>query len=122
MILVDTSVWVGHLKGLARARPIEDLLERLEVLTHPFVLGELVLGGLAREPRELLDTLPGAQTASHEEVLHLVDDHPLSGYGVGWVDAHLLASARLSGAGIWTFDRRLASVAERCAVAWSPGG
>lgn len=120
MILVDTSVWVGHLKGQAPARPVQDLLEGMEVLTHPFVLGELVLGGLAREARELFDVLPDAQEASHEEVLHLVAEHQLASRGIGWVDTHLLASARLSAARLWTFDRQLGSVAKRLTVGWTP--
>jgi hypothetical protein len=122
VILVDTPVWVGHLKGRAHARPLQGLLEKMAVLTHPFVVGELVLGGLPREVRGLLDALPGGEIASHEEVLRLVDEHGLAGQGIGWVDAHLVASARLSGSRIWTLDRQLGTVAARLAIDWSPPG
>lgn len=111
MILADTSVWVAHLKGLTWARPLERLLEELEVTTHPFVLGELVLGGLEEDAQRLLRALPGTQIATEEEVLRLVEESGLAGRGIGWVDAHLLAAARLTAIRLWTADRSLADVA-----------
>ena len=112
MILVDTSIWVAHFKGMPDASRLPDLLLEEDILTHPHVIGELVLGGLAAEPRALLQKLPAAQLARDEEVLIMVDQHDLAGRGIGWVDAHLLASARLGGAAIWTRDASLAAVAD----------
>lgn len=112
MTLVDTSVWIDHLRN-SNSRLVS-LLEDAEVLTHPFVLGELVLGRLAQrsEILELLENLPRAEVALHEEVLSMIEDRGLAGSGVGWVDAHLLASALLSRAPLWSLDRKLASAAK----------
>ncbi len=116
MILVDTSVWVDHLRrGNAR---LEALLGDGLVLVHPFVLGELALGRLKRraEVLGLLGEMPRAEAASHDEALEFVDRHDLAGGGVGWVDVHLLVSAALTGASLWTLDRRLAAAAGRLAL------
>ena len=112
MILVDTSVWVDHLRnGNSR---LVSLLEEAEVLTHPFVLGELALGRLARrsEILELLGNLPQAKVALHEEVLAMIEDRSLAGSGIGWADAHLLSSALLSHASLWSLDRKLTSATQ----------
>lgn len=116
MTVVDTSVWVDHLRH--RNRALVDLLNRAEVLSHPFVIGELALGHmrLRAEILALLERLPRAAPASHEEVLALVDRHRLAGSGIGWIDAHLLSSARLSAAKLWTLDRRLSKVASAIGV------
>ncbi len=116
MILVDTSVWVDHLRrGNSR---LKVLLRDGLVLIHPFVLGELALGRLKRRSQilALLGEIPRAGPASHEEVLQFVDRHELAGSGVGWVDVHLLVSAALSGVSLWTLDRRLAAAAGRLAL------
>lgn len=117
MILVDTSVWIDHLRSgdgvLAR------LLEESRVLAHPFVVGELALGSLRqREPvLEALLHLPVATVATDGEVRHMIEREALSGTGIGYVDAHLLASARLSaGASLWTRDGRLLTVARKLTV------
>jgi predicted nucleic acid-binding protein len=116
LILVDTSVWVDHLRrGNAR---LERLLNDALVLVHPFVVGELALGGLKKrsEILGLLEEMPQAEAASHAEVLEFVDRHSLAGSGVGWIDVHLLVSAALSSVSLWTLDRRLASAASRLAL------
>ena len=116
MILVDTSVWVDHWRrGNAR---LSALLEEELVLLHPFVVGELALGHLRQrsEILGLLSELPQADAAQHGEVLEFVERHRLAGSGVGWVDAHLLASAALSHASLWTLDRRLVRAAARLAL------
>lgn len=116
MILVDTSVWVDHLRrGNAR---LERLLNDALVLVHPFVLGELALGALKKrsEILGLLEEMPQSEAASHAEVLEFVERHCLAGSGVGWIDVHLLVSAALSGVFLWTLDRRLASAASRLAL------
>lgn len=120
MILVDTSVWIDHLRrGNDR---LATLLEAGEVLGHPFVTGELACGSLRnrREILSLLDALPQAVTAEHSEVLRFVESHRLMGRGLGYVDVHLLASVMLDGATIWTLDRRLAEMAGRLDVAPRP--
>jgi len=113
MILVDTSVWVDHFRKSSSR--LVSLLEEAKVLTHPFVIGELVLGRLGRrkEILELLGNLPRAKVALHEEVLSMIEDRALTGSGIGWVDAHLLASALLSHTPLWTLDRKLTSAARR---------
>lgn len=112
MILVDTSVWIDHLR--AGDRLLADLLQDGRVLGHPWVTGEISLGSLARrrEVVGLLRGLPQAAVASDPEVLALIDGAALFGRGIGWVDAQLLASTRLTGeAVLWTRDRRLADAA-----------
>ena len=107
MILVDTSIWVDHLRR-PNAR-LTALLEDGEVLWHPFVLGELILGNLRPDsevPLFLME-LPKAVVAEHEEALAFVRRHALAGSGIGWVDVHLLCSAALSRARLWTLDGRL---------------
>lgn len=118
MILVDTSIWIDHLRS---GDPLlVDLLERGEVLSHPAVVGELGLGSLRQRTTiiESLQALPAAVVAGDSEVMHLVDQHRLFGRGIGWVDAHLLASVRLTpGARLWTGDKRLAALAHALGVA-----
>jgi predicted nucleic acid-binding protein len=121
VIVVDTSVWIDHLhraeQGLVR------VLENDLVATHPMVIGELALGSLRnrRQVIGLLSALPHVTTATHDECLHLVEAHRLHGRGLSLVDAHLLASARLTpGARIWTRDKRLATVATELSLAWAP--
>ncbi len=116
-MLVDTSVWVDHLRrGDAALRAA--LLDG-DVLGHPFVIGELACGSLAQrdDVLALLAALPAARVAAHAEALALVEAQRLHGAGIGWVDVHLLASARLSRARLWTRDRRLHAVAQHLHVA-----
>jgi hypothetical protein len=111
MILVDTSVWIDHLR--AGNRKLRSLLEDAEVLAHPFVVGEMACGALRNreEILTLLQALPEAQAAEREEVMRVVERERLYGRGIGWIDAHLLASARLSSASLWTLDRQLSKIA-----------
>ena len=112
MILVDTSVWIEFFrKGSPKMR---SLLEAGEVLMHPFVLGELACGNLKSRVRVLADLaeLPRATLAQEDEVLAFIENYELMGQGVGYLDMHLLASARLSeGAGLWTHDKKLSELA-----------
>ncbi|MFN2441478.1 MAG: type II toxin-antitoxin system VapC family toxin [Thermoanaerobaculia bacterium] len=120
MILVDTSVWVEHLR---RGLPgLADVLDQGLVLVHPFVVGELACGNLAnrREILDLLAALPVAVSATDDEVMHLLEERRLTGRGIGWVDAHLLASALLSDAALWTRDRRLAETAMHLGIEFRP--
>ena len=112
MILVDTSVWIEHLRSASAI--LTELLGDGQVLVHPFVLGELALGSLRQRDVFLSDLrdLPQAIVASDGEVLSLIDRRTLFGRGIGYVDAHLLAAARLTaGSKLWTHDRRLQAVA-----------
>jgi predicted nucleic acid-binding protein len=111
VILVDTSVWVDHLR--AGDKTLAALLESGRVLAHPFVIGELALGQLRQRQAILpaLQDLPQAKAATDAEVLLFIERHGLAGRGIGCVDAHLLAAARLTGATLWTRDKRLAGVA-----------
>ena len=117
MILVDTSIWVDHLR--VADRQLTRLLLDEVVFCHPFVVGELACGALRRrrEILGLLRHLPQAPVVDHEEVLAFVDMHALMGSGLGWVDVNLLASATLAGERFWTRDRRLAQAARRLGVA-----
>ncbi|MGO8920766.1 MAG: type II toxin-antitoxin system VapC family toxin [Stellaceae bacterium] len=121
MILVDTSVWLDHLRAGDKA--LTSLLEAALVLAHPCVIGELALGRLRQSELVLgaLQDLPQATVAMDQEVLQFIHRHALLGLGIGYVDAHLLASTRLtSGASLWTRDQRLRAVAERLGLAAEP--
>lgn len=117
MILVDTPVWVDHLRG--GDRELAWLLEDGRVLGHPWVTGELALGRMRARAGilRLLGALPQAQVATDAELPAFIDRHELHGLGIGYVDAQLLAAAMLTEAGLWTRDRRLREVAERLGVA-----
>jgi len=118
VILVDTSVWIEHLRSASAI--LTELLGDGQVLVHPFVLGELALGSLRQRDVLLSDLrdLPQAIVASDGEVLSLIDRRTLFGRGIGYVDAHLLAAARLTaGSKLWTHDRRLQAVAAQLDLA-----
>ena len=111
MILVDTSVWIDHFRnGNAR---LEELLMNSEVTIHPFIIGELACGSMKnrKEILSLLDELPSATIAEHEEVLKLIEERKLFGKGMGLIDAHLVASALISKTGLLTMDKTLEKVA-----------
>lgn len=121
MILVDTSVWVDHLRG--GDAKLTSALERGLVFTHPFILGELACGRMRNrsEVLGLLRSLPHAAVASDDEAVRYIDAHQLMSRGIGYVDVHLLASTALSeGLRLWTRDRRLAEVAEGLGVTYRP--
>jgi predicted nucleic acid-binding protein len=121
MILVDTSVWIDHLRSAESA--LAELLESNRVLTHPFVIGEIALGSLKQRDTVLgaLRGLPQAAMATDAEVFEFISGQTLYGLGIGYVDAHLLAASRLTpGAALWTRDKRLAAVASRLDVGVDP--
>jgi predicted nucleic acid-binding protein len=116
VILVDTSVWIDHFRR--RDAGLVALLERSYVVMHPFVIGELALGTLRQRDVviEALRDLPRVRMAGDDEVLLFIDRHDLAGKGIGYVDAHLLAAARLTpGTLVWTRDRRLHDTAGQLA-------
>jgi predicted nucleic acid-binding protein len=115
--LVDTSVWVEH---LGRGVPeLARLLEANEVAVHPFVIGELACGRLGRrsEILRLLSALPTLAGVSHDEALAFVEAEGLAGTGIGWIDVHLLAAARVAKCGLWSDDQRLVRAARRLGLA-----
>ena len=118
MILVDTSVWVDHLRrgNRALAQALEDGL----VLSHPFVIGELACGTIRRrtEVLSLLSRLDAVPVVASAEALGLVEDRRLMGRGIGWIDVHLIASSLVGRVRLWSLDRRLAAVAREIGVAF----
>jgi predicted nucleic acid-binding protein len=111
MVLADSSVWIDHFRH--GQRQLFELLSNQSVLMHPFIVGELACGNLLNRAAILSDlqALPAAQVCSNAEVLHLVETRKLWGRGLGWIDAHLLASTILSNCRLWTLDKRLAQTA-----------
>lgn len=107
MVLVDTSVWVAHLRqgdvGL------EALLNAGRVVCHPFIIGELVCGNLQQRSEILLhlQALPQATRAGHDEVMQFIENYHLMEKGLGYVDVHLLAAALLTRVSLWTLDQKL---------------
>jgi predicted nucleic acid-binding protein len=119
MVLVDTSVWINHLHHSNHV--LVDALGRSLVAQHPMVIGELALGSLSNREEflQLLADLPPMPVASHDEVLHFVNQNHLYGRELSLIDAHLLASTTLSpGALIWMEDRRLSTVADQLGIAY----
>lgn len=116
-VLADTSVWIDHWRQ--ENRRLTQLLEHDTVVVHPFVLGEIALGHVTSRTAVLTDlaTLDSPRVAEHEEVLALVERRRLWGRGIGWVDAHLLASALLDRIRLWTLDAPLDRVARELGVA-----
>ena len=112
-MLADTSVWVNHFR--TPNMDLQQLLEEGQVATHPFVIGELACGSLRRrtEVLRLIEALPCTPVASHDEVLAFIERQRLHGSGLGWIDMHLLASARLGRQSLWSADRRLRETAIR---------
>ena len=117
MILVDTSVWVDHFRR-SNAALVQALTLDL-IMCHAFVIGELACGNLPRRAftLQLLSALPRSPVARHDETMQLLREASLHGTGLGWVDMHLLCSARTTSSRLWTLDRTLASAAETTRVA-----
>jgi predicted nucleic acid-binding protein len=117
MVLVDTSVWVAHLRQGAIG--LEDWLAEGRVWCHPFIIGELACGNLQNRAEiiSLLQALPQASVAGPDEVLQMIDNYGLMGKGLGYIDVHLLAAARLSAVPLWTLDKRLHETARKLQLA-----
>ena len=120
MVLVDTSVWVRHLR---EGDPdLEQLLNSGEVMCHPYIVGELACGNLnnRHEVLLLLQLLPPATLANHEEILQFIEENQLMGKGLGYIDVHLSASAVLTGVQMWSYDRRLNEANKRLGIKYKP--
>ena len=118
MVLVDTSVWVTFLKkGNDR---LQNLLQDVEVATHPMIIGELACGSIQNRAEILstLHTLTQVTVADHQEVLQFIEKKRLMGSGIGYIDAHLLASAILSHTPLWTEDNNLKKAAAALKIAY----
>ena len=121
MILVDTSVWIDHFRR--GSQPLRELLGEMRVAVHPYVMGELACGRLEkrREILALLGALPETSVVSQTEFLHFVERHFLPGSGIGFIDAHLLASAELMKIQLWSFDKSLHRAAVKLQLSYRPG-
>jgi len=117
LVLVDTSIWVRHLRE--GNTELEKLLKDAAVFCHPFILGELACGSIGNraEILSLLKALPVTPVVSVEEMLFFIDRNDLSGKGLGLVDVQLLASSRLVNVPLWTSDRHLKNEAHRLGIA-----
>jgi predicted nucleic acid-binding protein len=117
VILADTTIWINHLRS---ADPtLERLVLGVEILMHPFVLGELVLGSLAQRARRIREwnDLPSAKVLRHDDLLAFVEAHRMFSRGIGYTDANLLASAATSdGVLIWTRDTSLSRLADEFGI------
>jgi predicted nucleic acid-binding protein len=118
IVLADTSIWIDHFRR--GDLKLAQFLDRGDVVMHPFVIGELALGHVPRiaEMIDDLQTIPKAIVANADEVLKFTADRKLSGSGIGYVDAHLLAAAALAPETLlWTRDKRLHAVAQSLSLA-----
>jgi len=120
MILVDTSIWIDHLRSGDSV--LKQLLEAGRVWTHPFVIGEMACGNLKHRKTvlSLLEDLPHVRVATDDETLFFIETNALMGRGIGYIDAHLLAAVALTGSiRLWTRDKRLNAAAESLGMAVS---
>jgi predicted nucleic acid-binding protein len=119
MVLIDTSVWIDHFnKGNAS---LEKLLLDIKVICHPFIVGELACSNLKNrnEILSLLHSLPTAPVLEHAEALYFIESNELMGTGIGLIDVHLLASAHLAHASLWTMDRKLLKVSDAFRISYA---
>ncbi|NWG04373.1 MAG: PIN domain-containing protein [Syntrophaceae bacterium] len=116
MVLVDTSVWVSHLREGSEG--LKKLLNDGEVVCHPFIVGELACGNLKnrREILAYLQSLPMTILAEDEEVLKFIENNQLIGKGLGYIDIHLIASAILTDVPVWTFDKTLNKITKKIGI------
>ena len=117
-VIVDTSIWRKYLAGVSSVRGLDKLLDDDAVLLHPFVLGELTLGGLSDREASIFRRLPEVPVVEHSEILAFARERRLARRGIGWVDAHLLASAFLADSRLWSVDRALSLAARSLGVAF----
>lgn len=117
-VLVDTNVWIDFLRE--PMPELRKLLKQKRVITHPCVIGEVLVGSPPHRAviRQFLQSLPLAVEADFREVLVMIERRGLAGRGLQWNDVLLLASAKLSGANLWTRDKRLAKAANEYDIGW----
>ena len=120
MVLVDTSVWIRFLTNrMPYAAELDRLLDREEAAGHDLVYGELLIGDSGGRAQLLnsYDLIYRVPPVDHADVATFVRSHKLHGRGIGWIDAHLLASALVAGASLWTADKQLARLASELGIA-----
>ena len=118
MVLVDTSIWVAHLR--ASHAVLEELLNDGAVFCHPFVIGELACGNIKNRSEILtfLQALPMAEFVEHEDVMNFIETRHLMGKGLSYVEAHILASSTLTAVPLWTLDKKLNAIATTLGIAY----
>lgn len=118
MILADTSIWIDHLRNSDEM--LIDMLRSCQVATHPFIIGEISLGNLKNRGDILrfLHDLPKANVANNDEVSAFIENNSLYGAGIGYIDAHLLASSLISSKKLWTRDKKLNEIAKKLGIAY----
>ena len=122
IVLVDTSVWIRFLSNRSPyAAELDALLSRDEVSGHEFIYGELLIGDEGGRKALLANyqQMHQAPAVPHRDVVEFVRDRRLHRRGIGWIDAHLLASALVGHLTLWTTDRRLAAVAREIGIAYN---
>ena len=119
MVLVDTSVWVSHLRQ--SNSKLQKLLQEYKVISHPFIIGELACGNINNRTEiiSLIQSLPNLDTVEDEELLLFIEHNKLMGTGLGLVDVHLLASSILAGIPLWTQDKKLKQACSRLCIDFS---
>lgn len=121
MILVDTSVWIDHLRSSNAI--LSDLLRQRQVLTHPLMIGELAMGSMKQREMTLqfLHKMPRVTAGHDDEVMRFITRNKLFGLGLGYIDAHLLVAALLTpGTLLWTRDKRLFEIAQSLSLVYQP--
>ncbi|MCF6148934.1 MAG: type II toxin-antitoxin system VapC family toxin [Candidatus Kuenenia sp.] len=118
MVLVDTSIWVVHLRNGNIG--LETLLNEGNVVCHPFIVGELACGNLKNrvEILSLLQTLPMAIHGEHEEIMRFIEDHTFMGKGLGYIDIHLIVSAIITNIPLWTADKKLNEISLKLGIGY----
>ena len=118
LILVDTSVWIKHLRE--GDKDLTLLLENGLVACHPFIIGELACGGMKNrnEIINLLNDLPLASQLEHDEIMEFIDNRKIMNQGIGYVDTHILGSAIVSETRLWTLDKSLRKIAEKLSIVY----
>lgn len=111
MVLVDTSVWIDHLRNSNSA--LIELLKDGKICCHPFIKGELACGNIKNRENffELLDNLYFLNLVTEKEALFFLNKNQLHGKGLGWIDIHLLASSLMNNVKLFTLDKRLKQTA-----------
>ena len=119
VVLADTSIWVDHFRQ--KDRHLEVLLNETVIAVHPYTIAELSLGHLKnrREILSLMRALPQATLVSQEELMHFIEHRHLTGSGIGFVDAHLLASVQLMRGLLWTGDKPLRLAADKLDLSYN---
>jgi predicted nucleic acid-binding protein len=120
MVLVDSSVWMNHFR--VSNSHLVSLLKANSAAVHPWIIGEIACGNLARRATVLglLKALPQVSPATEDEVLFFLDRHNLAGTGIGYIDVHLLAAASIASISLWTADKRLARSAANLGLHYVP--